>query len=78
VATMECRPGRSVEAQVYDLETAIVHTRVRGQGACPRGRPVVAYSWLASPRARLSGDIKESAKKLTDAIPGARAGRRSR
>jgi hypothetical protein len=39
---------------------------------------VVAYWWLASPRARLSRDIRQSAKKLTDAIPGARAGRRGR
>jgi hypothetical protein len=67
-----------MEAQVYDLETAIVHTRVRGQGACPRGRPVVAYWWLASPRARLSRDVAVGAEKLTDAIPGAGAGRRSR
>ena len=28
-----------------------------GAGGCPRGRPVGAYSWLASPRARLPRDV---------------------
>jgi hypothetical protein len=46
-----------MEAQVYDFETAIVHTRVRG-----RGIP----------------DITDGAEEMTDAVPGARVGRRSR
>ena len=46
------------------LETAIVHTRVRGQGASPRGRPVVALPWLASAASPAIPGHQQSVKKL--------------
>ena len=62
------------------LETAIVRTRVRRQG--PGGLParetggrVLVAAVAASPS--IPGHHR-AAKKLTDAIPGAQVGRRSR
>jgi len=62
------------------LETAIVHTRVRGQGARGPARAGDRWSRTRGWRRREPGHpgTSQSAKKLTDAIPGARVGRRSR
>jgi hypothetical protein len=68
---------------VYDLETAILetailHRRNAGQRVCPRGSPAIVYWRLRRHEPGYLGTSAMARKKMTDAVPGARAGRGNR